>query len=98
MNQLTTSSAQAGYTVLDPVTTTSATQPAYMALIIDGWAPTTGTAETSCRRRIVVRKCLSSSKIDLEYTKTKPNLFNTTWTSYYISSSVAPFEITDQTS
>ena len=59
-----------------------------MAILIDGWAPTTGTTEvTECRRRMIVRKCLSTSKVDLEYEKTKPVPVNTTWTGYWVSSS-----------
>lgn len=98
MNQLATISSGSGYNVLDPITTNSATQPTYTALLIDGWAPTTGLTENAARRRMIVRKCLSSSKVDLEYEKTKPAVFNTTWTGYWISPSVAPFEIIDQTS
>ena len=60
--------------------------------------PTTGTTEVQCRRRMIIRKCLSSSKVDLEYEKTKPVLYNTTWTGYWVSSSIAPFEIVDATS
>lgn len=97
MNQMLTITPGSGYSVADPLTANSATQPTYTALLIDGWAPTTGTTETSCRRRIVVRKCLSSSKVDFEYEKSKPNLINTTWTGYFVSNSIAPFEITDQT-
>jgi hypothetical protein len=98
MNQLTTSTAYSGYSTLDPVTATSASQPTYTALIIDGWAPTTGTSETSCRRRIIVRKCISASKLDQEFEKSKPATFSTTWTAYYVSSGIAPFHICDQTS
>jgi hypothetical protein len=98
MNQLTTITTGSGYSVLDPVTNLTSSQPNYMALIIDGFAPTTGTTEESCRRRIIVRKCLSSSKVDLEYEKSKPVLFNTTWTGYFVSSGIAPFELVDQTS
>jgi hypothetical protein len=98
MNQLLTISPGTGYTVADPLTSITAVQPTYMALIIDGWAPTTGTTEAECRRRIIVRKCLSSSKADLEYEKTKPTVYQTTWTGFWVSSSVAPFEIIDQTS
>jgi len=98
MNQLTTQTSGSGYTVLDPLSTVGSTQPSYMAIILDGWAPTTGTSETSCRRRMIIRKCLSSSKVDLEYEKTKPAVFNTTWTGFWVSSSIAPFEIVDQTS
>jgi hypothetical protein len=98
MNQNLTINAQSGYSVADAITTTSATQPYYTALILDGWAPTTGTTETDCRRRIVVRKTLSQAKADLEYTKNKPAMYQCTFTSYYISPSVSPFEITDATS
>jgi hypothetical protein len=98
MNQLVTITPGSGYSVLDPTVSQLATQPQYSAIIIDGWAPTTGTTETECKRRMIIRKCLSSSKVDLEYEKTKAVLFNTTWTGYYVSSSVAPFEIIDQTS
>jgi hypothetical protein len=98
MNQLLTISPGAGYTVADLQTGITAVQPQYMALIIDGWAPTTGTTEVACRRRAIVRKCLSSSKVDLEYEKTKQTVYNTTWSVYWVSSSVSPVEIIDQTS
>lgn len=97
MNQLTTTTPYSGYSTLDPLTTVSSSQPTYTALIIDGWAPTTGTTETSCRRRIIVRKCISASKLDQEFEKAKPATFSTTWTAYYVSSSIAPFHICDQT-
>jgi hypothetical protein len=98
MNQLLTISPGTGYTVADPIASITSVQPQYQAIMIDGWAPTTGTTEVECRRRMIIRKCLSSSKSDLEYEKTKMVLYHTTWTGYWVSSSVAPFEIVDQTS
>jgi hypothetical protein len=98
MNQLLTISPGSGYTVADPLTSITAVQPTYTAVLIDGWAPTTGTTETECRRRMIIRKCLSSSKADLEYEKTKAVLFHTTWTGFWVSTGVAPFEIIDATS
>ena len=98
MNGLTSINPQATYSVLDPVTGSAQSQPVYTALIIDGWAPTAGTTETSCRRRIVIRKCLSNSKVDIEYEKSKPSLFACVWTAYYVSGTITPFEIIDQTS
>jgi hypothetical protein len=97
MNQLLTLSPGTGYTVADLQTGITSVQPQYMALIVDGWAPTTGTSEAECRRRIIVRKALSSSKVDLEYEKTKPSVYNTTWSSFWVSSSISPVEIIDQT-
>lgn len=98
MNQMATQSPGSGYTVFDPLTSITSLQPNYTAILIDGFAPITGTDEVSCRRRMIIRKCLSTSKVDLEYEKTKPVLFNTTWTGYYVSSTISPFEIIDQTS
>jgi hypothetical protein len=98
LNGLATITGGVGYSVLDPITASAASQPNYTAFILDGWAPTTGTTETACRRRVAVRKCLSSSKVDLEYEKTKPATYMTTWKGYYVSPSVAPYEVTDQTS
>ena len=96
-NQLGTITTASGYSTYDPSTATSATQPSYTALIIDGWAPTLP-AGTAMRRRIILRKALSSSKLDLEYEKSKPGVFNCTWTGYYVSATVPMWHVVDQTS
>jgi hypothetical protein len=98
MNQLLTISQGNGYAVADAMTSITSIQPTYTAILIDGWAPTAGTTETACRRRMIIRKCLSSSKSDLEYEKTKAVLYHTTWTGFYVSGSISPFEIVDQQS
>lgn len=96
MNQLATLSVQSGYTTFDPLTASSASQPTYQAFIIDGWAPTLSSG-ASARRRIIIRKSVSPTKVALEYEKSKPNAFNVTFTGYYVSNSIAPFHIVDQT-
>lgn len=98
MNQLLQITPGVGYSVADLQATIGSTQPQYTAILVDGWAPTTGTTESQCRRRMIIRKCLSSSKVDLEYEKDKPVLYNTTWSSYWVSSSISPVEIIDQQS
>ena len=95
-NQLGNKSVQPGYTTLDPVTTSSATQPTYTALIIDGWAPTLANGNAA-RRRIIARKCLTSSKVALEYQKDKPASYALTWKLYYVSDSIPLYHIVDQT-
>lgn len=97
MNQLATINVLSGITTLDPLTTSSATQPTYTAILIDGWAPTLSTG-LAARRRVILRKALTSSKLSLEYEKAKMAGYNTQWTGYYVSSSIAPFHIQDQTS
>lgn len=96
-NQLGTITTGAGYSSYDPSTASSATQPTYTALMIDGWAPTLATG-AAMRRRIILRKSLSSSKLDLEYEKSKAGVFNTTWTGYYVSATVPMWHLVDQTS
>jgi hypothetical protein len=97
-NELLTLSVNTGYTTTDLQTTTSATQPTYATLIIDGWAPTTGTTEVSCRRRIIMWKSLSQAKIGLGYEMAKNVVYDCVFTSYYVSSSISPVHIIDQTS
>ena len=87
---------QSSYTTFDPTTTSSATQPNYTALILDGWAPTLSTGNAA-RRRIIARKCVATSKVQLEYEKTKPAQFAVTWKLYYVSASIPLWHIADQT-
>ena len=97
LNQMATIGVNTGYSTLDPITATSATQPTYTALIIDGWAPTLSTG-AAARRRIIVRKTLTASKIALEYEKSKAAVYACTFTAYYISGSIGLFHIVDATS
>lgn len=97
-NQLVTLGVQSGYTTADLQTTTSATQPAYTTLIIDGWAPTAGTSEIACRRRVIVWKVLAQAKVSLAYEMEKNAVYNVTWVAYYVSPSISPIHYVDQTS
>lgn len=97
LNQLTTTSVQSGYTTLEPIIAQSSSQPTYTALMIDGWAPTLNTG-ASARRRVILRKALSASKLALEYEKSKMAIYNTTWVGYYVSGSIQPWHVVDQTS
>jgi hypothetical protein len=97
MNNLATTNTQSTYVTLDPLTTNSATQPTYQALLIDGWAPTLNTGFPA-RRRIIIRKTLADTKLAMKFDKPNRAEFAATWTSYYISTSVAPFHVVDQLS
>lgn len=97
MNSLAIQVTGSGYSQLTPVTTTSATQPTYYTLCIDGWAPTLLTG-TAARRRIILRKALTDTKLSNKYEKPNRAEWAATWTGYYISPSVAPFIFIDQTS
>ena len=96
LNQLATIGVNTGYSTLDPLTTGSSTQPTYTALIIDGWAPTLSTG-AAARRRIIVRKTLTASKLALEYEKSKAAVFACTFSAYYVSASIGLFHVVDAT-
>ncbi len=81
-----TSASGAGFASYDPNVTSSATQPAYSAMLFDGWAP------NNFKRRVIVRKVLSTDNIDVEYTKDKQTLLAVKFSAHYVSSTV------DQTS
>lgn len=88
-----TAASGTGWASFDPLISTSATQPPYIALILDGYAP--GGTFT---RRMICRKMLSTAKVGLLYAKDKQNVFQVTWNGHYVSSVITPFHIVDQTS
>lgn len=85
-----------GWTELDLVTTTSATQPSYSVLVIDGWAPTLSSG-AAAKRRFIVQKVLAQPKISQKFDMANQATVAVTWTAYYVSNSVSPFSIVDQT-
>lgn len=88
-----TTATGANYKTFEPVyTANSATQPTYIAVLFDGYAP------AGFNRRVIVRKVLSTSKAETSYMKDKQTFFPVTFTGHYVSSSIAPIHVVDQTS
>lgn len=81
-----------GYEALDPTNATSATQPTYVALIFDGYAP------SSYRRRVIGRKMLSTNNTEFAYSKGAQTVFTVRFDGHYVSNNITPFHIVDQTS
>lgn len=73
-----------------PSNTSSATQPTYMALMIDGYS-----AENKARR-VIVRKVLSIDNVSFAYKKDSQTVFSVTWGAHYVSSVLEPFHIIDE--
>ena len=88
-----TSASAAGYASFEPSFASSATQPTYKALLFDGWAP-----GGTFNRRVIVRKALSTDAIDLDYTKEKKTMYSVKFSGHYVSASIAPIHVVDQTS
>jgi hypothetical protein len=87
-----TSASGSGYESFEPNVTSSATQPNYFAVILDGYAP------EQLRRRIIGRRMLNTESSELAYTKDKQTLIPIKLAGHYVSSVIAPFHITDQVS
>jgi hypothetical protein len=81
----------AGWKSLDPNVTSSATQPNYFACLLDGYAP------NQFRRRIIGRRMLNTDSTELAYTKDKQTLIPAKFSGHYVSGSITPFHIVDQT-
>ncbi|MCX5522197.1 hypothetical protein OG342_04850 [Streptomyces bobili] len=84
-----TAASGAGYKSYDPDVSSSATQPNYFAIIMDGYGPG-GT------RRIIGRRMLNTESSELAYTKDKQTLIPVKFAGHYVSSSIKPFHIVDQ--
>lgn len=69
----------------------SAFAPAYSAILLDGIAP------GGFRRRIIVRKVLSTDNVAMAYKKDGQTLIPVTFTGHWVSASIKPFVITDAT-
>jgi hypothetical protein len=67
----------------------SGQEPTYSALIIDGVAP------SGKNRRIIIRKVLSTDKVEVSYSKGDQSVFSVTFTAHYVSGTVDPFKIID---
>lgn len=76
--------------ILELDQTDSGEEPLYKALIIDGRAP------GGKRRRIIIRKTLSTENVEFAYKKDEQTVFAATFTGHYVSSSIKPIKIIDQ--
>jgi len=86
-----TAASGAGWKSYDPNVSSSATQPSYFAVIMDGYAP------NQFRRRVIGRRMLNTDSVELAYTKDKQTLIPLKLAGHYVSNSIAPFHIIDQT-
>lgn len=88
----TTVTSGSGFKTFIPTITTSATQPTYTPIILDGYAP------SQYRRRVIGRRMLSIDPIQTTYRKDGQTMWNARWAGHYVSDSLAPYKVIDQTS
>lgn len=87
-----TAASGSGYKNFEPIYASSATQPTYRAVLLDGYGP------GQLRRRFIIRKVLSNDKVESTYKKDAQTLFTVKWQGFYVSSVIAPFKLIDATS
>lgn len=95
LNSISSISQGTGYASMDVPVGSAATQPSYAALLIDGWAPMLGTGAPA-RRRLIVRKVLSQTKVTMAFDKKTQQALDCSWSAYFVSGSIAPMHIADQ--
>lgn len=78
-----------GTSTYSPIVKPNSAEPDYLALIIDGHAPS-GKA-----RRIIVRKALSTEGVKFAYGKEDQSVFSVSFTAHYVTDAIAPFIIVD---
>lgn len=88
--------SSSGYSTYDPPNDVTVYQPTYSALIVHGWAPQS-TAGVTKRRMFIVRKVLSTANVGLPYKKDGQTVVPVTFTAHYVSGSVKPYHIIDET-
>jgi hypothetical protein len=77
--------------IYEPNLGVASTQPVYAALIFDGFAP------SGFNRRFVVRKALQTAPVVSKYSKVDQTVFTVVFEAHYVSATVKPFRILDQT-
>ena len=92
----TTTTPGAGISVYDPGQPNAATPLAYNAILLDGWAPLLSSG-AAARRRVIFRKMLNDAKIASNGDPTKAVVWALTTTMYYVSGSISPYIVMDQT-
>lgn len=70
----------------------TAFNPSYQAALLDGIAP------GGFKRRIILRKCLSTDSVAMAYKKDGQTLIPVTFTGHWVSSTIRPWVVSDATS
>lgn len=96
LDSVGTTTVGTGITTYDPGQPNSATPLSYTAILLDGWAPLLSSG-ASARRRVIFRKVLNQPKIASVGDPTKAVVWALSTKMYYVSSSISPYIVMDQT-
>jgi hypothetical protein len=96
LNNIGTTTVGTGITTFDPGQPNAATPLSYTAVLLDGWAPLLSTG-AAARRRVIFRKMLNDPKMVSAGDPTKPIVWALSTRMYYVSGSISPYIVMDQT-
>lgn len=87
-----------GINVYDPGQPNAGSIPVYSAILVDGWAPQIS-GGGAARRRAIFRKVLNTNaKVEHVYDPTKDTVLAFSCQCYFVSSTISPYVVMDQTS
>lgn len=87
----TAAASTSGTDTWEPDEGLTTTHPTYAALLFDGVAP------GGFVRRVIVRKGLQTGEIEAAYTKDGQTVFPVEFSAHYVSNSIKPYKVIDQT-
>lgn len=98
LNNMGTLTVGSGITTYDPGQANAGTPASYSAILVDGWAPQL-TGGGAARRRAIFRKVLNTNaKVEAVYDPTKDGVWAFSGQCYFVSTSISPYIVMDQTS
>lgn len=81
-----------GFKYFEPTNTSAASQPTYVPLLFDGYAP------GQFRRRVIARRMLGTEPVTFAYKKDQQTFWTVKFVGHYVSDTIPPWKIVDQTS
>lgn len=79
-----------------PSSVSQASQLTYVAVMVDGWRPDFHYTHRHKRRRLILRKCLSTDNVESSYTKDGQTVYTVTWACHYVDGTTTPFRVIDE--
>jgi len=95
---MTAGATGANYAVSDINAGQTANRAPYRTLLVDGLGPDKTDGSASFKRRVILRKALPSGNTALQWDKTNQQVLATEFAAFFVSESVSPIRVIDQTS
>jgi hypothetical protein len=94
---MTAGATGANYAVSDINAGQTANRAPYRTLLVDGLGPDKTDGSASFKRRVILRKALPSGNTALQWDKTNQQVLAAEFQAFFVSESVSPIRVIDQT-